>query len=321
MSLQDARNADDRPSPDALLESAEREARGRLKIFLGAAPGVGKTYEMLLAGRARRADGADVVLGIVETHGRPETEALLDGFEIVPRLRLGYRGRELDEMDLDAIIARRPQLVLVDELAHSNVEGSRHPKRYLDVEELLDRGIDVYTTLNIQHVESLNDVVARITRIRVRETVPDSIIDRADDIEIIDLTPDDLIKRLHEGKVYLPKTAARATANYFSPGNLTALRELALRRTAQRVDDQLVSHMQAHAIAGPWGPATGFWSASTSNPARPLWCVTRAGRPIASGRHGRPSTWKPPVRWCWRKPTREDWPITCASPNSSAAKR
>jgi len=252
MSLQDAKYADDRPSPDALLESAEREARGRLKIFLGAAPGVGKTYEMLLAGRARRADGADVVLGIVETHGRPETEALLDGFEIVPRLRLGYRGRELDEMDLDAIIARRPQLVLVDELAHSNVEGSRHPKRYLDVEELLDRGIDVYTTLNIQHVESLNDVVARITRIRVRETVPDSIIDRADDIEIIDLTPDDLIKRLHEGKVYLAKTAARATANYFSPGNLTALRELALRRTAQRVDEQLVSHMQAHAIAGPW---------------------------------------------------------------------
>lgn len=252
MPLQDDRNANDRPSPEALLESAERETRGRLKIFLGAAPGVGKTYEMLLAGRARRADGTDVVLGIVETHGRPDTEALLDGFEIVPRLKLGYRGRELDEMDLDAIVARRPQLVLVDELAHSNVEGSRHPKRYLDVEELLDRGIDVYTTLNIQHVESLNDVVARITRIRVRETVPDSIIDRADDIEIIDLTPDDLIKRLHEGKVYLPKTAARATANYFSPGNLTALRELALRRTAQRVDEQLVSHMQAHAIAGPW---------------------------------------------------------------------
>ncbi|WP_370673801.1 DUF4118 domain-containing protein [Pleomorphomonas sp. PLEO] len=252
MPLQDDRNADDRPSPDALLESAERENRGRLKIFLGAAPGVGKTYEMLTAGRARRADGTDVVIGVVETHGRPETEALLDGFEIIPRLSLAYRGRQLDEMDLDAIIARRPDLVLVDELAHSNVEGSRHPKRYLDVEELLSRGIDVYSTLNIQHVESLNDIVARITRIRVRETVPDSIIDRADDIEIIDLTPDDLIKRLHEGKVYLPKTATRATANYFSPGNLTALRELALRRTAQRVDDQLVSHMQAHAIAGPW---------------------------------------------------------------------
>jgi len=252
MPPRDDRNADNRPSPDALLVSAERESRGRLKIFLGAAPGVGKTYEMLMAGRARRADGADVVIGVVETHGRPETEALLDGFEIVPRLRLGYKGRRLDEMDLDAIIARRPELVLVDELAHSNVEGSRHPKRYLDVEELLERGIDVYTTLNIQHVESLNDVVARITRIRVRETVPDSIIDRADDIEIIDLTPDDLIRRLQEGKVYLPKTAARATANYFSPGNLTALRELALRRTAQRVDDQLVSHMRAHAIPGPW---------------------------------------------------------------------
>lgn len=251
MPLQDDRN-DERPSPDALLQSAERETRGRLKIFLGAAPGVGKTYEMLQAGRARRVSGTDVVIGVVETHGRQETAALLDGFEIVPRLKLGYKGRDLDEMDLDAIIARRPQLVLVDELAHTNVEGSRHPKRYLDVEELLERGIDVYTTLNVQHVESLNDVVARITRIRVRETVPDSILDRADDIEVIDLTPDDLIKRLHEGKVYLPKTATRATANYFSPGNLTALRELALRRTAQRVDDQLVTHMQSHAIAGPW---------------------------------------------------------------------
>lgn len=252
MPLQDDRNADDRPSPDALLQSADRETRGRLKIFLGAAPGVGKTYEMLQDGRARRDGGTDVVIGVVETHGRQETAALLAGFEIVPRLKLSYKDRNLDEMDLDAIIARRPQLVLVDELAHTNVEGSRHPKRYLDVEELLDRGIDVYSTLNVQHVESLNDVVARITRIRVRETVPDSIIDRADDIEIIDLTPDDLIKRLHEGKVYLPKTATRATANYFSPGNLTALRELALRRTAQRVDDQLVTHMQSHAIAGPW---------------------------------------------------------------------
>ena len=155
-------------------------------------------------------------------------------------------------MDLDGILARRPDLVLVDELAHTNAEGSRHPKRYLDVKELLDRGIDVYTTLNIQHVESLNDVVSQITRIRVRETVPDSIIDLADDIEIIDLTPDDLIKRLHDGKVYMPRTAERALTNYFTPGNLTALRELALRKTAQRVDDQLLSHMQAHAISGPW---------------------------------------------------------------------
>ncbi|RLP28107.1 sensor histidine kinase KdpD [Mesorhizobium sp. YM1C-6-2] len=241
-----------RPSPDALLESANREGRGRLKIFLGAAPGVGKTYEMLMSGRARRTDGVDVVIGVVETHRRRETEALLDGFEVIPRARIPYKGQALEEMDLDAILARRPALVLVDELAHTNAAGSRHPKRYLDVQELLDRGIDVYTTLNIQHVESLNDIVAQITRVRVRETVPDSIIDRADDIEIIDLTPEDLIKRLHEGKVYLPTTAARAIENYFSPGNLTALRELALRRTAQRVDDQLLRHMQSHAIPGPW---------------------------------------------------------------------
>ena len=241
-----------RPSPDALLEKAKAEARGRLKIFLGAAPGVGKTYEMLLSGRAKIADGLDVVIGVVETHGRKETQALLSGFEIVPRVKLPYKGQLLEEMDLDAILARRPDWVLVDELAHTNAEGSRHPKRYLDVKELLDRGINVYTTLNIQHVESLNDVVSQITRIRVRETVPDSIIDMADDVEIIDLTPDDLIKRLHDGKVYVAKTAERALTNYFTPGNLTALRELALRRTAQRVDDQLLTHMQANAIAGPW---------------------------------------------------------------------
>ncbi|MGX5720401.1 DUF4118 domain-containing protein [Shinella zoogloeoides] len=248
----DNREIDSRPSPDALLDRAERETRGRLKIFLGAAPGVGKTYEMLMSGRARQADGVDVVIGVVETHGRVETAALVEGFEVVARRKIEYRGQQLEEMDLDAILERRPALVLVDELAHTNVVGARHPKRYLDVEEILSRGIDVYSTLNIQHVESLNDVVAQITRIRVRETVPDSIIDRADDIEIIDITPDDLIKRLADGKVYVPKTAKRAIENYFSPGNLTALRELALRRTAQRVDDQLLNHMQAHAISGPW---------------------------------------------------------------------
>ncbi|WPE23691.1 sensor histidine kinase KdpD [Shinella zoogloeoides] len=248
----DNREIDSRPSPDALLDRAERETRGRLKIFLGAAPGVGKTYEMLMSGRARQADGVDVVIGVVETHGRVETAALVEGFEVIARRKIEYRGQQLEEMDLDAILERRPALVLVDELAHTNVAGARHPKRYLDVEEILSRGIDVYSTLNIQHVESLNDVVAQITRIRVRETVPDSIIDRADDIEIIDITPDDLIKRLADGKVYVPKTAKRAIENYFSPGNLTALRELALRRTAQRVDDQLLNHMQAHAISGPW---------------------------------------------------------------------
>ncbi|MER9869848.1 sensor histidine kinase KdpD [Mesorhizobium sp. M0136] len=248
----DSRTAETRPSPDALLEHAEREERGRLRIFLGAAPGVGKTYEMLMSGRARLADGVDVVIGVVETHGRKETQTLVEGYEVVPRLEIEYKGRILEEMDLDAILARHPALVLVDELAHTNAPGSRHPKRYLDVQEILTHGIDVYTTLNIQHVESLNDVVAQITRVRVRETVPDSMIDQADDIEIIDLTPDDLIKRLEEGKVYIPSTAQRAIENYFSPGNLTALRELALRRTAQRVDEQLLTHMQAHAIPGPW---------------------------------------------------------------------
>ncbi len=245
-------NTDRRPSPDALLREAEKSQRGRLKIFLGAAPGVGKTYEMLSAARARQRDDVDVVIGIVETHGRAETDALTAGLEIVPRRTIAYRDRTLTEMDLDAILARRPRLVLVDELAHTNAPGSRHPKRYLDVEELLAAGIDVYTTLNIQHVESLNDVVAKITRIRVRETVPDSVIERADDIELIDLTPEDLIQRLKEGKVYVPAQAERAVRNYFLPGNLTALRELALRRTAQRVDNQMVDYMRSHAIEGPW---------------------------------------------------------------------
>jgi len=243
---------DTRPSPEALLEAAKQEGRGRLKIFLGAAPGVGKTYEMLLSAQAKRREGFDVLVGVVETHGRQETEALLHGLEVLPRREVEYKGHRLTEMDLDAILQRRPQLLLVDELAHTNAPDSRHPKRYLDVEELIAAGIDVYVTLNIQHVESLNDVVARITRIRVRETVPDSILDQADEIEVVDLTPDDLIQRLHEGKVYVPHQAERAVRHYFQPGNLTALRELALRRTAQRVDDQLLSHMRAHAIAGPW---------------------------------------------------------------------
>ena len=250
MSSSDLREG--RPSPDALLAEAQREARGRLKIFLGAAPGVGKTYEMLSAAQARARDGVDVVLGIVETHGRKDTLALVAGLEEVPRRQVEYRGRVLEEMDLDGLLQRHPQLALIDELAHTNAPGSRHPKRYQDVEELLAAGIDVYTTLNIQHVESLNDVVARITRIRVRETVPDSVIDKADDIELIDLTPEDLIQRLKEGKVYVPHQAERAIRHYFAPGNLTALRELALRRTAQRVDEQMVRYMQAHAIKGPW---------------------------------------------------------------------
>src|SRR5260370_874706 len=248
------RDPEQRPAPEALLEAARREdsRAGRLKIFVGAAPGVGKTYEMLQSAHAKLRAGADVVVGVVETHGRAETEALLKGLEVLPRKRLEYRGQVVEEMDLDALIARHPQIALVDELAHTNAPGSRHPKRYLDVEELLSHGIDVYTAVNIQHIESLNDVVAQITHVRVRETVPDKVFDRADAIELIDLTPDDLIQRLKEGKVYVPKQAERALEHYFSPGNLTALRELALRRTAERVDEQLLTHMQANAIAGPW---------------------------------------------------------------------
>src|SRR6476659_4581733 len=246
--VQTRRDPEQRPSPEALLEAARREESraGKLKIFVGAAPGVGKTYEMLQSAHARKKAGADVVVGIVETHGRAETEALLKGLEVLPRKRLSYKDQTLEEMDLDALIAR------VDELAHTNAPGSRHPKRHLDVEELLSRGIDVYTAVNIQHIESLNDVVAQITHVRVRETVPDSVFDRADAIELVDLTPDDLIDRLKEGKVYVPKQAERALEHYFSPGNLTALRELALRRTAERVDEQLLTHMQANAIPGPW---------------------------------------------------------------------
>ena len=241
-----------RPSPDALLTQAQGEQRGRLKIFLGAAPGVGKTYEMLSVARRKLLEGVDVVVGIVETHGRIETETQLDGLEVIPRREEIHQGRSLLEMDLDAILKRRPQIVLVDELAHTNTPGSRHPKRYQDVQELCAAGIDVYSTLNIQHVASLNDVVASITRVRVRETVPDSVLEQADEIELIDLTPDDLMQRLREGKVYHGEAAERALAHYFTPSNITALRELALRRTAQRVDEQLRQQRRVQGINEVW---------------------------------------------------------------------
>jgi two-component system, OmpR family, sensor histidine kinase KdpD len=243
---------DNRPSPEALLREAERAERSRLRVFLGAAPGVGKTYAMLEAAWERKRQGADVVVGVVETHGRRETEQLLAGLEVIPRRKIDYRGRSLEEMDIDAILARHPQIVLVDELAHTNVPGSRHPKRYSDVEEILDAGIDVYSTVNIQHLESLNDVVAQITGVRIRETIPDGVLERADEIKLVDLPPEDLIERLREGKVYVPEAAARAIENYFRPGNLTALRELALRHAAERVDDEVQAYMQAHAVAGTW---------------------------------------------------------------------
>ena len=226
--------------------------RGRLKVFLGMSPGVGKTYEMLRAARRRKAEGEDVVVGVVETHGRKETMSLLRGLEVMARRPIAYRERTLLEFDIDAAIARRPDLLLVDEYAHSNAPGSRHPKRWQDVEEILDAGIDIWTTLNVQHLESLSDVVLRITGVRQRESVPDSALSRADDIELVDITPEELRKRLAEGKVYVPETARLASDNFFKVENLTALRELALRRAAQTVDDQLTARLREQGAAGPW---------------------------------------------------------------------
>ena len=241
-----------RASPDALLSLATKEARGHLKIFVGAAPGVGKTYAMLSAARTAKSEGRDVVLGLVETHGRRETEALLSDFEILPRKSVLYRNQLVKEFDLDTALRRRPSLLLVDEYAHTNAPGSRHPKRWQDIDELLGAGVDVWTTLNIQHLESLNDVIQQITKVRVRETVPDLVFDRADEIVLVDLPSDELLKRLAEGKVYVEDTATRAVQNFFKPQNLTALRELTLRRAAKRVDADLLERMQAHAIEGPW---------------------------------------------------------------------
>jgi len=245
-----------RPDPDELLERVhleeEHKSHGRLKIFLGYAAGVGKTFAMLEAALQRKEQGIDVAVGYIETHGRKETEAKLAGLQVMPRYKSDYHGVSLTEMDLDGVLKRHPQLVLIDELAHTNIPGSRHPKRYLDVEELLAAGIDVYTTVNIQHFESMNDVVRQITGVTVRETIPDRIWDKASEIEIIDLPPDELIQRLREGKVYIPDQASRAIEKFFRKGNLTALREISLRRAAERVDNQMRSYMQAESITGPW---------------------------------------------------------------------
>ncbi|MEP9357534.1 sensor histidine kinase KdpD [Sphingomonas sp. KR3-1] len=273
-------DADQRPDPDALLRAAAQEGIGRLKVFLGAAPGVGKTYEMLTEAAAHRKAGLDVVIGVVETHGRAETEALVHGLEIVPRRPVDYHGRTIAEMDLDAILARAPQRVLVDELAHTNAPGSRHDKRYQDIEELLAAGIDVYSTVNIQHIESLNDVVASFTKVRVRETVPDRVLEAAD-IEIVDLPPDELIERLREGKVYVPEEATRALGHFFSKSNLTALRELALRRAAQAVDAQMLDYLRTHALAGTWAASERLVVAVSELPGAPE--LVRAAKRIADG--------------------------------------
>lgn len=248
-----------RPSPEALLRLAREEEarteRGRLKIFLGYAAGVGKTYAMLEEARQRKGEGRDLVAAYVESHGRPETDALLEGLEVIPPTRIAYQGVVLPEPDVDAVLARRPQIALVDELAHTNAPGSRHEKRWQDVEELLAAGIDVYTTVNVQHFESLNDVVVQITGIAVRETVPDSLLDQAAEIRLVDIPPEDLLQRLREGKVYVPEQAAFATEKFFRPGNLIALRELSLRRAAARVDEEMRAYMEARAIPGPWPAA------------------------------------------------------------------
>jgi len=245
-----------RPSPEALLKLAQKEeaqkGRGKLTIYFGAAPGVGKTYGMLADARLRQQEGLDVMVGYVDTHGRAETEALLTGLEILPPLSIEYKGMHLRETDLNGLIKRKPQIALVDELAHTNAPGSRHAKRYQDVEELLNAGIDVYTTLNVQHLESLNDIIFQMIGIRVRETVPDTVVQAADEIKLIDLPPEELLKRLGEGKVYLKGIVGVAVENFFRPGNLLALRELALRITAGSVDKRMLQYLEAHAIAGLW---------------------------------------------------------------------
>jgi len=253
---------DRRPDPDQLLAralAAEAAAqRGELKIFFGASPGVGKTYAMLAEAKRLREQGVDVVIGIVETHGRTETAALLDGLDVLPRKQIDHRGNVLAEFDLDAALARRPSVLLVDELAHSNARGCRHPKRWQDVEELLRAGINVLTTINVQHMESLNDVVGGITGVRVRETVPDHVFDGASDVVLVDLPPEDLLRRLKEGKVYLPEQAERAIASFFRKGNLMALRELALRRTASRVDDEVRAIRAEHRTPSVWQVSDAF---------------------------------------------------------------
>ncbi|MDB5217831.1 MAG: Osmosensitive channel histidine kinase KdpD [Myxococcaceae bacterium] len=257
--------------------------RGKLTIFFGAAPGVGKTYAMLEASRFEREDGRDVVAGIVETHGRYDTGALLLGLELLPRRKFDHRGVLLEELDVDAAVARRPGVLLVDELAHSNAPGSRHAKRWQDVEDLLDLGIDVYATLNVQHLESLNDVVAQITHVTVRETVPDSVLEKADDIRLIDLPIDELLARMKEGKVYVPEHARVAEQNFFRPGNLIALREMALRVTAQAVDAQMRRYKEAHGIEGTWAATERVLVCVSASPSSAR--LVRGARRLASSLH------------------------------------
>lgn len=272
-----------RPDPDQLLKRVQADeqarTRGKLKIFLGYAAGVGKTYAMLEAAHQRKTQGIDVVVGYIETHNRLETEELVAGLEVLPRRQVKYHDVVLPELDVDAVLNRHPQLVLIDEFAHTNAPGSRHPKRYQDVEEILNVGIDVYTTFNIQHLESLNDIVAQVTGVIVRETIPDLVIDQASEIEIIDLPPEELLVRLKEGKVYVPEQAARAIQKFFRKGNLTALREMTFRRAAERVDHQMRDYMETSAIPGPWPAAERLMICISGHPISER--LVRAGRRLA----------------------------------------
>ena len=308
-----------RPNPDALLKTQERESAGGLKIFLGAAPGVGKTYQMLQAAHELKRQGVDVVVGVAETHGRADTLSLCEGLEQLSAKEVEYAGKQFREFDVDAALKRRPDVLLVDELAHRNIPGTRHPRRYQDIEELLDQGITVWTAVNIQHLESLSDVVASITGVRMRETVPDSVLERARDIVLVDLTPSELLERLRQGKVYVPEQARAAMDGYFSPSNLSALRELAVQAIAERLDSDVRETMQSRGIEGPWhirsrmlvavdGSGQGGAPSAGKHPGpSPLW--TMAGQaPMNANGWKKCLTWPP--AWAQRSERFADttWP-------------
>ncbi len=308
----------ERPNPDELLARVQREEgrarRGKLKIFFGYAAGVGKTYAMLEAAQREKRAGVDVVVGYVEPHGRPETTALLQGLDELPTRPVAYRGVTLREFDLDAALARRPELILVDELAHTNAEGSRHQKRWQDVQELLEAGIDVYSTLNVQHIESLNDVIAQITGVTVRETLPDSVIEQAGDLELIDITADELIERLEAGKVYVPAQAERAIRSFFQKSNLSALRELSLRQAASRIGREVETARRERALSGPGLLASGCWFAWARALRRPGCCARRNAWRRHSAVNGWRRAWS---RWAAAAPRRcaSESRGTCSSPS------
>jgi len=275
----------DRPNPDQLLADVQtdeaKQRRGRLKVFFGMAAGVGKTYAMLEEARKRAAEGLDVLIAYAEPHIRSDTESLLLGLEILPYKIVEYRNARLKELDLDAVLVRKPALVIVDELAHTNAPGMRHPKRWQDVVELLDAGINVYTTLNVQHLESVNDIVERISGVRVRETLPDSVFEQADEVELIDIAPDELLERFKEGKVYRPEQAERAAKHFFNKGNLIALREMALRTTAQRVDVQMQDARREAGVRTAWAASERVLVAISPSPMSPR--LVRSARRLAAG--------------------------------------